>query len=122
MPNYNVQVPPFSLSPGDVGFAFNAESPTPPQASQQFALPSFTGAEGESGRTVGWQTSFASAPTSVNVVLQAADVDADASYATVDTSTQTAGERRQVFVRARFIRAKLTAQSGGGAVTLTLGV
>ncbi len=120
MPNYNADTP-HTIYPGDVVTPFNAETPTPPQASQQFALPAFTGAHVEQGRQVSWQTSFASAPTAVNAVLQAADQDADANYATVDTSTQTAGERRQILVRAKFVRAKLVSQTAGGAITVTIG-
>jgi hypothetical protein len=120
MPNYSTTAAPFTIDSGDVVFAFNAESPSPPQSSIQFALPAFTGAQGENARTISWQTSFASAPTAVNVVLQAADQDADANYATVDTSTNVNGERRQIFVRARFVRARLVSQSAGGAVTVTV--
>ncbi|HUJ41267.1 MAG TPA: hypothetical protein VLW54_12035 [Candidatus Acidoferrales bacterium] len=120
MPNYSTTAAPFIIDSGDVVFAFNAESPAPPQSSIQFALPSFTGARADQSRQISWQTSFASAPTAVNVVLQAADQDADASYATVDTSTNVNGERRQILVRARFVRARLVSQTGGGAVTLTL--
>ena len=41
MPNYNTQVPPYSIFPGDVALAFNSEAPSAGQASQQFALPSY---------------------------------------------------------------------------------
>ena len=120
MPNYNADTP-HAIFPGDVVLPFNAESPAPPQSSQQFALPAFTGAHPDQGRQISWQTSFASAPTAVNVVLQAADVDADVNYFVVDTSTLAAGERRQVLVRARFVRARLVSQTAGGAITVTLG-
>lgn len=122
MPNYNAQNPPWSAAPGDVVFPFNAESPAPPQASQQYALGPTVGGTGPGGRTIAWQTSFASAPTAVSVVLQAADVDVDANYATIDTSTATAGERRQAQVQARFVRVKLVSQTGGGAITVSLGI
>jgi hypothetical protein len=121
MPNYNVNAAPAALYPGDVGFAFNAESPAAPQSSAQFALPAFTGAAADQGRQISWQTSFSAAPTAVNVVLQAADVDADANYTTVDTSTNVNGERRQVLVRSRFLRARLVSQTGAGAITLSIG-
>ena len=55
------------------------------------------------------------------MVLQAADADADASYSTVDTSTNVNGERRQVLVRSRFLRARLVSQSGAGAITVSVG-
>ncbi len=123
MPNYNVQNPPYSTYPGDVVFPFNAESPAPPQSSQQFALGPTGGGSGPGGRVVAWQTSFASAPGAVNVVLQAADVDADADYQNLDTSTNVNGERRQVTnVEARFLRVRLVSQTGGGAITVSLRV
>jgi len=120
MPNYSTTAAPFTIDTGDVVYAFNAESPTPPQSSIQFALPSFTGAHVDQSRQISWQISYATAPTAVNVVLQAADQDADANYATVDTSTNINGERRQILVRARFVRARLVSQSGGGAITVTV--
>ena len=55
--------------------------------------------------------------------LQASDIDADASYATIDSSVNTAGERKTTAgVQTRFIRWKLNAQTGGGAITITAGV
>ena len=116
MPNYNVQVPPYSISPGDVALAFNSESPGAGQASQQFALPSYAGFP-ENGRTVRWQTIFGTAPTVVSVVLQTAMVDADTQYSTIDTSTATAGEARTITgVRGNFIRAKVSSITGGSGV------
>ncbi|MGH9780384.1 MAG: hypothetical protein ACRD33_01075, partial [Candidatus Acidiferrales bacterium] len=97
---------------------FNAEAPAAGQASQQFALPSYSGFP-ENGRTIRWQTIFGSAPTSVSMVLQTAMVDADAQYTTVDTSTATTGEARTVAgVRGKFIRAKVSAITGGSGVTV----
>jgi hypothetical protein len=121
MPNYQTSGPITALYPGDPpAYAFNGESPMPPQASQQFALARPYGPGMEVAQTIAWQISFASAPTAVAVYLQVADVDADASYATVDVSTETAGERRTISTRAKFVRVKLNAQSGGGAITATL--
>lgn len=123
MPNYITTQPPTALYPGDVVFPFNAESPAPPQASQQFALGFYQGATAEQGRTVVWQTSFAAAPSAVSVSLQAAEADADAQYQTIDTSTNVNGERRSVpQVNAKFLRARLASQTGGGAITVQLGV
>jgi hypothetical protein len=112
MPNYNAQVPPYSIFPGDVAFAFNTESPAAGQSSQQLALPSYAGFP-ENGRTVRWQTVFGTAPTSVNIVLQTAMSDSDAQYSTIDTSSATGGEARTVTgVRGNFLRAKVSANSG----------
>jgi hypothetical protein len=121
MPNYNTSAAPAALYPGDVGFAFNAESPAPPQSSAQFALPAFTGSHADQSRLISWQTSFSAAPSAVNAVLQAADQDADGNYATVDTSTNVNGERRQIQVRAGFVRARLVSQTGAAAITVTIG-
>ncbi|HXZ11357.1 MAG TPA: hypothetical protein VEG64_03105 [Candidatus Sulfotelmatobacter sp.] len=118
MPNYNAQVPPYSIFPGDVALAFNNESPAAGQASQQFALPSYAGFP-ENGRTVRWQTIYGTAPSAVSVVLQTAMTDADAQYSTIDTSTQTAGEARTVTgVRGNFLRAKVSSITGGSGVTV----
>ncbi len=79
MPTYQNVTPPISLFSGDVGFSFNNETfPAANTAGSQFALPSFTGLP-DSGTAVRWQTIFGTAPTAVNMVLQAAmaDVDAD---------------------------------------------
>ena len=123
MPNYQSQNPPLSVFPGDVVNPFSAETPSAPQASQQFALAVTGGGCGAGGRVLAWQTSFASAPTAVSVQLQSSDVDSDASYQTLDSSTATAGERRQVAnVQAKFLRVKLVSQTGGGAVTVSLSV
>ena len=49
----------------------------------------------------------------------AASCDADADYATIDTSTVTAGESRSVTgVRANFLRAKVSSITGGSGVTV----
>lgn len=120
MPNYNAQVPPYSVFPGDVALAFNAEAPAAGQASQQFALPSYAGFP-ENGRTIRWQTVFGSAPSAISVTLQTAMIDSDAQYSTIDTSTATAGEARTVTgVRANFIRAKVGSITGGSGVTVQI--
>jgi hypothetical protein len=118
MPNYNAQVPPYSIFPGDVALVFNSESPSAGQASQQFALPNYAGFP-ENGRTIRWQTIFGTAPSAVNVALQTAMVDSDAEYTPIDTSTATAGEARTVTgVRANFVRAKVTSITGGSGVVV----
>lgn len=118
MPNYNAQVPPYSIFPGDVALAFNNEAPGTGQASQQFALPSYAGFP-ENGRTIRWQTIYGTSPSAVNVALQTAMVDSDAEYASIDSSTATAGESRTVTgVRANFVRTKVTSITGGAGVTV----
>jgi hypothetical protein len=120
MPNYNAQAPRYSIFPGDVTLAFTNEAPTAGQASQQFALPSYAGFP-ENGRTIRWQISFASAPTSVNIQLQTAINDADAPYAAPTgaanmSSTLTTGDNLvATAVRANFVRAKVIAISRGVA-------
>ncbi len=118
MPNYNAQVPPYSIFPGDVALAFNSESPAAGQSSQQFALPSYAGFP-ENGRTIRWQTLYGTAPSAVSIILQAAMNDADAQYATIDTSSATSGEARTITgVRGNFIRAKLSSITGGSGITV----
>jgi hypothetical protein len=116
MPNYNMQVPPYSIFPGDVALAFNSESPAAGRASQQFALPSYAGFP-ENGRTIRWQTIYATASSAVSMVLQTAMSDADAQFTTIDTSAATAGEARTVTgVRANFVRAKVSSITGGAGI------
>ena len=125
MPNYNAQVPPYSIFRGDVALAFNAEAPAAGQASQQFAPPRYAGFP-ENGRTIRWQISFATAPTSVNIQLQTAINDVDAQYAVPTgaanmSSTLTAGDNLVATgVRANFVRAKVIAISGGSGVTVQI--
>jgi len=120
MPNYNAQVPPNSIFPGDVALAFNSDAPAAGQASQQFALPSYAGFP-ENGRTVRWQTIFGTSPSAVSIVLQTAMTDADAQYTTIDTSTAAGGEARTITgVRGNFIRAKVSSITGGSGVTVQI--
>ena len=120
MPNYNAQVPPYSIFPGDVALAFNGDAPAAGQASQQFALPSYAGFP-ENGRTVRWQTICGTSPSAVSIVLQTAMTDADAQYTTIDTSTAAGGEARTITgVRGNFIRAKVSSITGGSGVTVQI--
>jgi hypothetical protein len=120
MPNYNAQVPPYSIFPRDVGLAFNSEAPGAGQASQQFALPSYAGMP-NNGRTIVWQTIYGTAPSAINVVLQSTMHDVDTQYATIDTSAATGGESRTVTnVRANFVRAKMSSITGGGGVVVQI--
>ena len=118
MPAYSNATPPLSLFPGDVGFSFNAEAlPANGTAGTQFAIPEPAGLT-DQGHTVRWQTIFGTAPTAVNIVLQGAAADLDVEYATVDTSTNTAGEARMLIgVRARFLRIKVVSSTGGASLT-----
>ncbi|MGH9682202.1 MAG: hypothetical protein ACRD4S_01110 [Candidatus Acidiferrales bacterium] len=118
MPNYNAQNPPYSIFPGDVALAFNDESPSANQASQQFALPSYAGFP-ENGRTIRWQTIYVAAPSAISVALQTAMFDSDAQYSTIDTSTAAVGEARSVAgVRGNFVRVKVSSITGGSGVTV----
>jgi hypothetical protein len=125
MPNYNAQNPPYSIFPGDAALAFNNESPSTGQASQQFALPSYAGFP-ENGRTIRWQASFTAAPTAVTIQLQTAMNDVDAQYAiptgAANTTTSlTAGDNLIASgVRANFVRAKVTSITGGSGVTVQI--
>jgi hypothetical protein len=120
MPNYNTQVPPYSIFPGDVALAFNSEAPAAGQASQQFALPNYVGFP-ENGRTIRWQTIYGTAPSAVSIVLQTAMSDSDAQYSTIDTTTVTAGESRTIAgVRANFVRAKVSSITGGAGIIVQI--
>jgi hypothetical protein len=118
MPAYNNALPPLSLFPGDVGYSFNGEAlPTSASSGAQFALTNPSGFACD-GRTVLWQTIFATAPSAVNIQLQGAMADVDAEYAAVDTSTNAGGEARTVTgVRANFLRISVTSATGGSTFT-----
>jgi hypothetical protein len=119
MPIYQNSTPPFALSSGDVGFSFNNEAfPAANTAGSQFALPSYTGIA-DGGTAVRWQTIFGSAPSAVNIVLQAAMSDVDAEYQIIDTTTAATGEARSLSnIQARFIRAKVVSSTGGSGLTV----
>lgn len=118
MPSYQNVLPPLALSPGDVGFSFNNEAfPGGATAGSQFAIPSYAG-QPDVGTAVRWQTVFGTAPTAVNIVLQAAMADIDAEYQTIDTTTATAGEGRTVpSVQAKFLRLRFVSSTGGTGLT-----
>lgn len=118
MPAYSNATPPLSLFPGDVGFSFNAESfPANGTAGAQFAIPEPAGIA-DQGHAVRWQTIFGTAPSAVSISLQGAAADVPSEYATIDTSTSTAGEARTVTgVRARFLRILVNSSTGGASLT-----
>jgi hypothetical protein len=118
MPNYNAQNPPNSIFPGDSFLLFDAESPAPPQASQQAALAGvYDGAAG-TPQDVRVDIRYASAPSAVSVDVQSAIDDIDADYVTEYTSTDVNGESvKLTALKARFLRVKLNSQTGGGAIT-----
>jgi len=120
MPNYQNLTPPFSLSPGDVGFSFNNEAfPGSAQAGTQFALPSYAG-QPDTGYLVRWQTIFGSAPSAVSIKLEGAMADVDSEYQAIDSSIATTGEARQVSVQAKFVRIKYFSSTGGSGLTAKL--
>ena len=118
MPVYQNTLPPISLFSGDVGFSFNNEAfPGVATSGSQFALPSYTGLP-DGGTAVRWQTVFGTAPTAVNIILQAAINDVDAEYQQIDASTTTTGEARTVAnVQARFLRVRFVSSTGGTGLT-----
>jgi hypothetical protein len=121
MPVYQNTLPPISLFSGDVGFSFNNEAfPGAATSGSQFALPSYTGLP-DSGTAVRWQTVFGTAPTAVNIILQAAINDVDAEYQQIDASTLTTGEARTVAnVQARFLRVRFVSSTGGTGLTVKI--
>lgn len=127
MPAYQNTTPPISLVPGDVGFSFNNETfPGSAQAGSQFAIPGYAG-RADTGNAVRWQTIFGTAPTAVNIVLQGAMADVDSEYQTIDTTTNIAGEARNIpsaavpgNVQAKFLRIKFVSSTGGAGLTAKL--
>jgi len=83
------------------------------QTSQAFAIPQPEN-KGDQGTVLRWTTSYPSAPGTIAIQLEVAEVDVDAQYASILTSTSTTGEEQSTApVRYRFVRAKITASTGG---------
>lgn len=93
-------------------FLFNAESPTAPQSSIAVAVNNRAGA-------VQFDISFLSAPTS-SVLIQGSNVNTDAEYETLKTSTSVQKDGYTDTGGWRFYRAKLATQSAGGPLTVTV--
>lgn len=85
---------------------------------KQFGLPQ-TSSGRSGGDTISWAYSFpGSAPATVTVALQAADVDVDAQYSTIDSGTSVTGETRPPLSTSgltgvNFLRIKITGMTGG---------
>lgn len=84
-------------------------------AGKQFAMQAVSGLASNS-RDVSWVVATPSAPSSFTAALQGADVDQEAEYSSLDTTTAV-GLRVVLGVRSNFIRVKYTAVSGGSSPT-----
>lgn len=84
------------------------------ESSQAFAVPETGSGHDDNGLTITWRTYYPSAPSTVTMALQAAEVDQDSQYSTLDTSTSTSGETRVItLTRFRFLRVNASNVSGG---------
>jgi hypothetical protein len=85
---------------------------------KQFGLPQ-TSAGRSAGDVISWGYNFpGSAPGSVTVALQGADVDVDSQYSTIDSGTSVTGETRPPLsvsglTGMNYLRVKVTAMTGG---------
>lgn len=87
------------------------------QSSQAFAVPQ-SGGQSQNGITVTWRTRYPSAPGAVTMALQAAEVNEDSQFSTLDTSTSTSGETRSItLTRLMFLRVNASGVSGGSSPT-----
>jgi hypothetical protein len=119
MPNYNCQIPPVAIYPGDTVYAFRMESPSTPQASQQFAIAQCYDGTAGAPAEIRVDIHYETAPTSVSIVVQSAVDDDDLLYCTEYVSTSTTGEMVRIpTFRGRFLRITLQDQAGGGALTV----
>ena len=90
-------------------------------AGLQFAVSSGSDAVNNQ-RGVTWFTNYTGSPSTVAANLQGADVDADAYYATIDSSTNAAGESRSLSnVNYPFLRIQM-ASTGGTSPTCAAGM
>lgn len=112
MPNYNAAQPGGSLTsvpPGTPFTLFNAESPAAPQASIAFAR-----AYSPNGSPAGMVFHVQAATGTVNI--QGSNVDTDAAYQTLHTTTNLANDFYADLGEFAFYRAQLSA--GAGPITV----
>lgn len=85
-------------------------------AGKQFAIP--RSSFGSGVRNLSWFTGFTGGPATVTMNLQIADEDVDGSYTTIDTSSATGGETREVakvpvnMIASNFVRIQSAATGG----------
>lgn len=93
---------------------FDADAAAAPVNSAGYAI-----ASPDQAKMIGWQTAFASAPSACTIRIQHSINGVD--WVTIDESTATGGEIKTTAITpALFIRAVKQAQTGGGALTLTV--
>jgi hypothetical protein len=134
MPAYQVIIPIQALYPGQVGLSFGTQDPRQGQmapvvgealadgAGAQFALHAVPQSAKGPG-IVTWEVSYPSAPSGATAELQGALVDADAEYATIDSTTSLGDLRVVEGIGAfKFLRIKLASTSGPGTVIARIAV
>lgn len=104
----SITPPPYGTGLTEVG-----EVVTPGEKSMCVVVPAIIGGRPMTGKIITWSTEYPSAPTAVTMNLQSAMRDVDNEYVTIDTSTATAGERRQIADNGIFYRVVAAAFSGG---------
>jgi hypothetical protein len=87
------------------------------QTSQAFAIPQAEN-KGDQQTVIRWQTTFPSAPASAAVQLEVSEVYDDSQFVAILTMTQAGGLQEISNIRARFVRVKVTASSGGSSPTI----
>lgn len=95
--------------------------PSSAAAGKQFAVASANlASDGQRGIT--WFTQFSGSPSTVTMNLQGSDVDTDASYTTIDSSTVATGESRSLGnVNYQFYRIQ-AASTGGTSPKVAAGI
>lgn len=99
------------LEPSVPSYLFNADAIGAGSNGITYATPA-------SASQFTWVVSYSSAPSAVTVILQGS-FDA-ITWFTLDTSTATAGEMRNVSTNAIFVRAIISAKTGGGNTTVQI--
>ena len=120
MPAYGSLGSPIAAYPGDSVTVFNAETLTPTANSEAVNLApvAFGGPSGQYQILV--RLHFASAPTSFTFTVQGAMDDVATEYLQIGTIATGTATDYQVAIACStpFVRAQLSAQTGGGAVTV----
>lgn len=105
------------LIPGDVLVLFNAETLAAPQASIAISIGP---ALGGGYAPLTFDIEFSAAAVTATTLIQGSMSDVDSAYQTLYTSTNLQQDNYVDFGKFRFYRAKLSSQSAGGTVTVTV--
>lgn len=99
------------LVPGQAELSLNNNAGGAPLTGVAFSIPTQV-------NTITWVISFASPPASSTVELEVSNDNS--IWVEADTTDYIGGESKTIYTAAKFVRAVMTAKSGGGAITVSI--